>query len=738
MMRAGVLGMAVVTALGLAPAAPDSSPRSGSGPLRRSVLALYDSARAPEPRATIVHALAEMPLNHLGLIVRYHDLRQGLPGPDALRGVRGVVTWFESDSIPNPRAYLRWVETLASSGIPLASLGALGGTRDERGQPMPLDEVNRAFERLGWRFEGGWHTTTTGAAFSVSEPGLIGFERPLPRLVPPYATVHATAPDAHVALRVSARHRPLGASDLVIVSPRGAFVAPGYAYFSDRVGAREFRQWYVNPFALFRIVFRTDDIPKPDTTTVSGRRIYYSHIDGDGWRNLTQIEPHRSRYVIAARVVLDEVVRKYPDLPVAVAPIVGDLDPEWHGTAESLDIARQLFELPHVEPAVHTYSHPLDWARFDTRAGRRVTPVGARGPDVLTGEAYEKPRVYDTRPFSLRTEVEEAAAFVDALLPPGKRVRLLQWSGDTRPFEEALVRVKRAGLANINGGDTRFDREFPSAAWVSPLGAWIGRELQVYASNSNENTYTDLWRDRFFGFSFLSRTVRNTGEPRRLKPFNVYYHMYSGERLSSLNAVKANLDFARTLPLAPVDASRFSRIVEGFFSTALEPAGPRRWRVRDRGALQTIRFDGPAATRVDFAASVGVIGQRHELGSLFVALDEAVETPIIALTPVADPAGARPNPGPYLVESRWRVHDVQRAADRLRFVSEGYGAGEALWHWPGVDATTVVWRTARGRSGRAVVRPDGSGRLALGLPALDGEPVEVTITAAGREPHGVR
>jgi len=28
-------------------------------------------------------------------------------------------------------------------------------------------------------------------------------------------------------------------------------------------------------------------VPKPDTTTLAGRRIYYSHIDGDGWKELT-------------------------------------------------------------------------------------------------------------------------------------------------------------------------------------------------------------------------------------------------------------------------------------------------------------------------------------------------------------------------------------------------------------------------------------------------------------------
>jgi hypothetical protein len=723
-----------VLLLGSADPASTAGPAPAVGRVKREVLALYDSAYTPGPRDTTVHALAEMPLNHLGLVVRYHDLRTGLPPATVLDDIRGVVTWFESDAIPAPRAYLRWLEGLGRSGTPLVSLGAPGGTRDERGAPLPLDDVNRAFAPFGWRFEGGWHTTTSGTSYTVRDARLVGFERQLPRLVPPYTTVRAVGREARAVLSVSAPARPAVASDLLIVGPRGAFVSPGFAYFADRSDSREFRQWYINPFELFRAVFDTDRVPKPDTATLSGRRIYYSHVDGDGWRNLTQIEPYRSRYAIAARVVLEEVVRKFPDLPVSIGAIVGDLDPAWKGTQESRDVARTLYGLAHVEPAIHTYSHPLEWGHFDAHgSGRDAKDRATRviGPDVLHDAGPVKPRVYDTRPFSLATEIDEASAYLTTLLPPGRRVGLLQWSGDTRPFEGALAHVRRAGLANINGGDTRFDREFPSTAWVSPLGTRIGGELQVYASNSNENTYTDLWRDRFFGFTFLARTVRNTGSPRRLKPFNVYYHMYSGERLSSLNAVLANLEYARSLPLAPIEASRFSRIVEGFYSTTFESEGPRRWRVRNRGSLQSVRFDGASLEGVDLAASSGVIGQRHELGSLFVALDEAIEAPLIVLKPIA-PAEQEPAEDvAYLVDSRWRVYGVRRDATGIRFQTEGYGPGESSWHWPYGPEALVRWRAVSGRSGDARVSRDASGVMTVRLPMLTGERLEVTLTSGG-------
>jgi hypothetical protein len=706
-------------------------------PVPRAILAVYDSAETAGPRSTVIHAIAEMPLNHLGLIVRYHDIRSGLPTSASLADVRGVLTWFGDDTMPNPRAYLRWVEAVSRRGIPVAIVGSLGASRDERGETISFDEINRTLAVLGWRVDGGWHTTTYGARYLVRDDRLVGFERPLPVVVPPYARVTATARDARVAVRVAIDGRTGTTSDVMIVTGRGGYIAPGYAYFDDVADKRRFRQWYVNPFEFFREVFDTDALPKPDTATISGRRIYYSHIDGDGWRNLTQVEPHRTRHVIAARVVLDEILRKSPDLPVTVGAIVGDLDPAWHGSETSLAVAREIYALPHVEASIHTYSHPLKWRAFDAsnRRGPETDPSEETGGDLTYHGPEGRPRSYDTKPFTLATEIDEASSFVTRLLPAGRRVAAIQWSGDTRPFAQALAHARLAGLANINGGDTRFDREFPSAAWVSPLGVRVGNELQVYASNSNENTYTDLWRSRFFGFSFLARTVQNTGSPRRLKPFNLYYHMYSGERLSSLNAVLANLAYARSLSLAPIEASRFSRIVEGFFSMRIERIGPRRWRVLDRGDLQTVRFDGATFDGVDFAASSGVVGQRHELGSLFIALDEEARAPTIALKRVASSSAEPIDAWAYLVESRWRVHHLQREPSGVRFITQGYGPGDSRWQWPHGARAVVTWRSDSGRSGQLEAEKDASGLLNVRLPQLTGQRVTVSVRDAGKVRH---
>jgi hypothetical protein len=45
---------------------------------------------------------------------------------------------------------------------------------------------------------------------------------------------------------------------------------------------------------------------------LSGRRIWFSHIDGDGWNNISYLEDYRDKSTIAATVVLRELIAPYP------------------------------------------------------------------------------------------------------------------------------------------------------------------------------------------------------------------------------------------------------------------------------------------------------------------------------------------------------------------------------------------------------------------------------------------
>ena len=455
-------------------------------------------------------------------------------------------------------------------------------------------------------------------------------------------------------------------------------------------------------------------------------------------------------------MIYDLAITEYPDLPVTVTAIAADLDEKWVARKESGDIARKLFALPHVEVGSHTYSHPFDWDFFAEGDAEKEIPFLQFFPGTTwkSGELYgwfrEKlheerkydpaklvdklksdyrtPRAFAKEPFDIEKEITGSIAKVNEFAPAEKKAKIVMWSGNTSPFEKALELTEQAGFRNINGGDARFDKEFPSLAFVSPLGRKVGKFQQIYASNSNENTYTDLWTGRFHGFGFLVRTIENTESPIRLKPFNVYYHMYSGEKQAALNALLNNLNFARSKKIAPIETSLFSDIVNGFFTTKIIPLGKKRWKIKDRGALQTIRFDQSALEQVDFEKSKGIVGQKHYQGSLYVYLDQSVKTPIIQLKKLNEYWQEPNSEFPYLIDSRWLIWDVKRDPKKVEFTAQGFGVGEMFWQIPYGASRVEVKRGKKLLLNRKFQQPEGeASRFEFPVDAI--KPVTVTIHA---------
>ena len=195
----------------------------------------------------------------------------------------------------------------------------------------------------------------------------------------------------------------------------------------------------------------------------------------------------------------------------------------------------------------------------------------------------------------------------------------------------------------------------------------------------------------------LETTVNATESPRRLKPINVYYHMYAGENAAGLAGVRHHLDSARQALLTPVAASHYAAIADGFFSARISILGEMTWLIGNRGALQTLRFDDVADLAVDLSRSVGVIGQRRKGTSLYVALDEAREEVIVALGPDNREGGEASSP--YLIDGRWTFRDLRRRECGFSVMAKGYGTGQMTWGGlkPGIyhvsvqDSEKTVW-----------------------------------------------
>ncbi len=734
-----------------------AEPTPAARPLPRTILAVYDGHIHKDPRDTRIHRLLEMPLNHLGLVVRYQDINGGLPDAGTLPDVRGVLTWFISGSMAHPEEYLAWAESVIDSGKRFVVIGDLGVGQDLQGHVTPAPVVNRFLAKLGLR-TADWTPVTYDQRVVYKDPAMMDFERPLPLVLPPFDRMQPVDPGVRSHLIVRRGSDRSTDSHLVVTGPHGGWVADGYTHFASYQQDRF--QWYLNPFEFLRLAFATDGLPKLDTTTLGGRRIYYSHIDGDGWRNVTEVPAYERGKTSSAEVVYREAIEPFSDLPVTVGPIVGDLDPEWFGTRESLEVARRILSLPWVEAGSHTYSHPLDWeslcqnsraagaaaghrswldetlawldpAQWTTlnRAIERYShPEAEEGGKAKLRRGHSQLRSYNLYPFELDQEISGSIAFLGRLLPRGKRVEILQWSGTTMVPEVVLQAACRARVRNINGGDTRFDPEFDSYVWVAPLSRQVGAFRQVYSSDSNENTYTNLWNECYFGYRYLRATLQHTESPIRVKPVNLYYHMYTGEKAPSLAALVENLRYARSQQLAPITASQYAAIVDGFHTATIVELAPGRWRIDGRDGLDTVRFDHADGEAVDFEASLGVAGQRHFQGSLYVALDAAERSPVVALARPGQP----PAPGrPYLVESRWRISKLRVEGARFAFEARGFGAGEMEWRVAPHAAYTI--RVAGGtgpvESIRAAATREGALSFTVGRSAM--EPVSVQAEPEG-------
>ncbi|PWU06184.1 MAG: hypothetical protein C5B51_12830, partial [Terriglobia bacterium] len=301
-------------------------------PVPRVILALYDGRAQKDVRDTRVHRLLEMPLNHLGLVVEYRAVDSGLPPLAEMQDVRGVLTWFQDDTMARPLEFLEWGKAVMEAGKRFVVMGDVGAGRDLTGHPTPESSINAFLAKLGLRTE-NWTPVTYDLRVLYKDPRLLDFERPLPSVLPPFDRMRPIDPRVRTHLIVGKPGDPTHASHMVVTGPHGGYAAKGYTHFVSQ--RQDQFQWFLNPFEFLRLAFATDDLPKPDTTTLCGRRIYYSHIDGDGWRNETEVAAYRRRNLSSAEVILKEVIERFPDLPVTVGPIAGDLDPDWFGTPES-------------------------------------------------------------------------------------------------------------------------------------------------------------------------------------------------------------------------------------------------------------------------------------------------------------------------------------------------------------------------------------------------------------------
>lgn len=718
-----------LTRFGIEPTTPRDTQLDGELP--RRVLALYDShetvveeeepgqlfVRAVDAETSLLHRLAELPLNHLGLAVDFVDVAGAeLPSPAQMAVYRGVVTWFADDKMKEPERYLRWLAEQAKAGRRVVILEHLGAFTNLDGVPVADELVRGGFAAAGGAHLG--NPTQDGSVIAVAhqQPKVVGFEKKLPARLDYYEQYRAN-PGAAVHLKLERTDLPHNASDAVWTGPRGGFVLAGLVISSDKLGPRDVTRWILDPFAFFEAALGVEGWPRPDFTTLNGQRIFYSQVDGDGLDTITELD-HKSR---CGAVIRDQIFKHY-DLPFSASIVVGLTAPPpvGRGTETDVGVARSILALDNVEIGSHGLAHPMDW-----RAGQPGRPYKA-DPSVSDLPGY--PRSDDVVGRGV-SEVEQSVRYIDEVLaPPGKRCVLMLWTGWCNPSVEQLELTYRLGLRNMNGGDGRFDDHYPSYAHLAPAIRQVGPYVQFHSSAANDFILTENWNPPYYRFRNVVQTFERTESPRRVMPVNVYFHYYSARNLAGLTGLKTALDWAVERPLAPMFTTEFIDIVRDFHWLRMARVDDRTYTVAKGGALRTLRFDG-APVHVDLTRSAGVLGYFFDAGrqATYVHLDGSTRVRLV-LSDKA-PSGGRP----WLLSASHVVDHLVSSQTALSFRTHGPTARQFTFAGfpPGARYEVTAFHEGEPLPSEGAttkeVEVDGAGHLTLRLADRTPGAVDVSV-----------
>lgn len=531
---------------------------------------------------------ASMPLQHLGYVPEFVD-SSNLPGAPLAGRYAGVVIWLgHTPGSAERERLLAWLEQQKNDGVPLSFINQIGFLF---GSPLAT--------RLG--LAPGASSVDLSPVEIERQDAILGFES---RVRPPADGFFALKLENGTPLLTLRRGQ--GHQVAAALTSWGGYVIDPYSV-TTLPGTDGGNRWVINPFEFFRRSLRLPDMPVPDVTTESGRRMLLIHMDGDGFVSRSELPGKR----LAGEELRDRVVRRYP-LPMTLSVIEAELSPQGlypNLSAQAEKAAREIFSAPHVAIASHSYTHPFNWSQAGAGTGKDE------------GEETYHLKVPGYR-FDLQREIEGSVRYIESrLAPPGKKVEMFLWTGDCVPGADAVEWTQRIGLLNMNGGDTVATRSYPTVARVEGLGLPRGRGYQVFAPNQNENVYTNNWRGPYYGFDRVIETYEFTEKPRRLKPINLYFHAYLLTKRAGMQSFDRIMAYAQGQETTPVHAADYARKVQGFQHLVVARTA-EGWRIRGATNLRTLRL--PAALGPpDLARSRAVAGYRDGAEGRYIHLSDA-------------------------------------------------------------------------------------------------------------------
>ena len=618
----------------------------------RNVLVLVDTHSTDNPlgidlKLTSAQRFIGAPLNYLGLRYEFIDLaKQPLPSEIMMGRYAGIVMWLLSGQ-NHPELGL-WLKARINEGVHVAMFNSLGFVPD-----------NETAEFLGLQRVSA--NNVQRVEIASHDADMMGFE------VQPVASRLQLVP-----YRLSEQGLLKGRSllqlkdeygnryDAAALTAWGGYVLAPYHIADLRF--TEQTRWVLNPLKFLRAALQLPDVPMPDVTTEGGRRMLMVHIDGDGFASRAEIKGAP----FAAEVMQKEFLMRYK-LPTTVSVIEGEISSTGahKDISPSLEnIAKQIFALPYIEGASHSYTHSLRWGaelKHAAHEGEEKNPENSHSIEI---PGYT---------FNLRREVQGSMDYINThLMPVGKKAQVFLWTGDCSPPADAIAEAYRHNYLNMNGGETLITQSNQSLTVVFSQGIRKAGWYQIYAPNQNENVYTNNWTGPFYGYQRVIETFNLTDLPYRLKPIDIYYHVYSASKAGAISALHKVYQWAMTRPLTPVYGSQYIRKVLDFESTTLAREGVTGDLLIRTGAdLRTLRLSGSRPFS-ESSGGFGVAGITHHADMP----ESAVTYLTLAAAQVRLPAHPDARNLPYIAEANGRISDFQRSktASETRFTLTSNGA----------------------------------------------------------------
>ncbi len=603
--------------------------QSSKEPIKREVLVLYSATSTKQ--YSNAHRLLSLPLEHLGYIPVVKAISGEFPNMEEMSRYKGVVVWNEAP-FDATDAYETWIKSLVDAKIKVLFLDGFGVSDD-----------TSICELLGIKKQ-----TNRAGLFEKVQIGhkadIFDYETPLG--VEYFETLYRLKEGETLLSQVNVYGQE---NTLVATAPWGGYALNGTVSKEFGVDAL----WILNPFDFFPKALDLAPIPVPDPTTENGRRLLFSHIDGDAAMNRVEWNPR----LYSIEVMYEHILKKYT-IPHGVSIVEAEISAEGlypKDAAKLQKAARNIYALEHVEAASHTYTHPFEWERVKE---------GKLDPQYRLGV-----KEYD---FSIDREISGSLEYINSrLLPAGKKAaKTVYWTGDCVPPEEVLAYTYKHGLLNINGGNTLITNDKPWLSRIAPYSLKRGEYRQVYTGAENENVYTNMWHGPFWGYKKVIQTFKRTESPRRLKPIDIYYHFYAASKTASLKALDEVYTWALSQEVMPIYPSEYIPKVLEFYDLSMAKSVDG-WYIEGMDALNTLRSD-TAGTMDRLKQNASVIGYRTQGDRTYIHVNTQKQ-PVVLQSRGEEESN-------HLIHTNARVSNYMQNEQGISFHLKGYVDIELDYH----------------------------------------------------------